>query len=153
MPILYKISMHLFLMFCINESYSSDTFLFEFERDGEKSYLLGTNHNIDPDLLSKPLRHHLLQRRVLVTENENAQKPINEATFEAMGVLKASHEPSYIEMLDFEDKVELLTYVDPFLISKGGEVQAEKLNLKGLYAAYIGGHFLKGMDYWLLNFF
>ena len=52
-----------------------------------------------------------------------------------------------------DDKSELLDYVNPFLLEKGGQVQADQLNLKGLYAAYIGGHFLSGLDYWLLKSF
>ena len=155
---LYKIFYLSFLCFavsciCGGGIYGTDTFLFSFERDSRKSYLLGTYHGIDPMRLPPALTSCLLERSVLVVENTDAQKSLDESSAAAMGVLKGSNEPSYIEMLAEKDRTELLNYVKPFLLEKGGHIQADRLNLKGLYAAYIAGHFLNGLDYWLMRSF
>ncbi|WP_032112327.1 TraB/GumN family protein [Candidatus Paracaedibacter symbiosus] len=155
---LYKIFYLSFLCFtmscvCGSGAYGADTFLFSFERDGRKSYLVGTQHGIDPVRLPPALTSCLLERSVLVVENTDTQKPLDECSLAAMGALKKSNEPSYIEMLDRKDRTELLNYVNPFLLEKGGHIQADRLNLKGLYATYIGGHFLNGLDYWLMRSF
>ena len=138
---------------CEGTEHSTDTFFFSFERYGKKSYLLGTSHGINPLLLPETVRDCVLGQSVLVVENTDFQKPLDKDSYVAMGVLKRSDEPSYIEILGADDSTELLKYVNPFLLKKGGHVDANLLNLKGLYAAYIQGHFLEGMDYWLTGSF
>lgn len=129
------------------------TFLFECKREGKKSYLLGTFHGLPYERLPKSLISRLDQCTVLITENSNILNPLDQSSLAVMGILKSPGEPNYIGMLMADEKRELLAYVDPFLKNKGGNVQADQLNLRGLLETYIGGHFVGGMDYWLLQSF
>lgn len=131
-----------------------ETFLFSFEKDNQTSYLLGSIHSLDPIRLPIKVRSCASQRSTLILENTDMQKPLDMTTLSAMGVLKRPEDPFFsIDQLEKDDAEELLRYVNPFLLAKGGHVQADQLNLKGLYAAYISGHFLNGVDYWLLKSF
>lgn len=135
-------------------AHAVETFLFSFEKDNQESYLLGTLHGVDPMRLPSTVLPFLNDRSVLMVENIDIQKPLDKESLASMGVLKEPDDVSFsINMLMADDKSELLDYVNPFLLEKGGQVQADQLNLKGLYAAYIGGHFLSGLDYWLLKSF
>ncbi len=134
---------------------AAETFLFSFEKDGRESFLLGTCHSIEFCHLPDPLKKHVQQRSVFVTENTDVQKKVDKDSISAMGLLKADGETiDYIAKLEGEGREELLKYVLPFLASRcSDEVKAEALNLRGLRECYIQGHFLNGMDSSLLKYF
>lgn len=130
----------------------AETFLFSFEVNSKKSFLLGTCHDVSFDLLPSPLKEHVRQRSVFVTENTDIQKTLGKKDISAMGLLRKDDEPEVL--IDPKEREELLKYVLPFLASRySGEVRVEHLNSVGLRECYEQGHFLNGMDRYLLSYF
>jgi hypothetical protein len=130
----------------------AETFLFSFEINSKKSFLLGTYHLVSFDLLPNPLKEHVRQCSVFVTENTDIQKTLGKRDISAMGLLRKDDEPEVL--IDPKEREELLKYVLPFLASRcSGEVRVEHLNSVGLRECYEQGHFLNGMDRYLLSYF
>lgn len=141
-----------FLPFLLLISFAqASTYLFEAEYEGKTFHLFGSQHACPFRLLPEPIQAILLNHDVLITENIEATATLTKERLQKMGVLRQHKEQDYFNTLTEEERAELAKYIEPFLAYKEAEVTINELNLKGLYQAYIAGHFIEGIDYTLMQ--
>lgn len=122
----------------------SEPYLFEFEKNGKKSTLFGSNHYAPLSKIPKLIKKNILKHKVLVGEvNETPADMINQKTFKKL--LQKNKKTNYFSLLDNTQKklVRLFAKMVPFY--KRG-VKLDSLTPGGIFVFYHSGYCAQGMD-------
>ncbi len=136
----------LLLILTLNLSLSTQcaSYLFEFEKDGKKSRIFGSNHYLSLGRLPHAIKKTLLNHKILVGEvAENPADMLTQQTLKQL--LRSRKTPNYFRLLSNTQKKQVRTQSKavPFY---NGNVDLNSLTPMGIFSFYHSGCCAHGMD-------